>query len=88
MSTFILYLYLETTFHPQGQLENTKELLTFMREDEITPSAQTYAVAFECIERSPLVDKVSMLNFYAKEMQEHVRYLDLCLQNYNIVIEY
>lgn len=64
-------------FPPQGQLEYTKELLTFMREDEIAPSAQSYAAVFECIERSPLVDKVSVLNFYTKEMQEHVSYLQM-----------
>ncbi|XP_053610663.1 DNA-directed RNA polymerase, mitochondrial [Plodia interpunctella] len=53
-----------------GQMENVKELLMFMSEDAIEPNAQTYAAIFECIERNERVDKLTLLNFYHKIMEE------------------
>ncbi|KAI5638464.1 DNA-directed RNA polymerase, mitochondrial [Phthorimaea operculella] len=53
-----------------GQLENTKELLGFMREDNITPNAQTFAAVFETIERSHATDKLTLLNHYLRDMQD------------------
>ena len=56
----------------QGQLENAKELLSIMYEDKIEPNAQTFAAIFECIERSNLFDKHSILDYYNKQMEEKV----------------
>ncbi|KAJ2945772.1 hypothetical protein O0L34_g614 [Tuta absoluta] len=53
-----------------GQLENTKELLGFMREDNITPNAQTFAAVFESIERSHATDKLTLLHHYLRDMQD------------------
>ncbi|KAL4703702.1 hypothetical protein ACJJTC_004117 [Scirpophaga incertulas] len=53
-----------------GQFENTKELLSFMAEGEIKPNAQTYAAVFECVERSNIGDKVTILKFYQKQLEE------------------
>ncbi|XP_049876277.1 DNA-directed RNA polymerase, mitochondrial [Pectinophora gossypiella] len=53
-----------------GHLENTTELLSFMREDGIQADAQTFAAVFECIERSQVSDKLTLLNFYYREMQD------------------
>ncbi|XP_041982411.1 DNA-directed RNA polymerase, mitochondrial [Aricia agestis] len=57
-------------FASKGQLESTEELLSFMSEDGIQPNAQSYAAIFECVERSDVEDKISVLNNYYSEMQE------------------
>lgn len=56
----------------QGQLENVKELLSFMSEDQVEPNAQTYAAIFECVERSDLINKNLALHYYHSQMQEKV----------------
>ncbi|XP_072944627.1 DNA-directed RNA polymerase, mitochondrial [Epargyreus clarus] len=51
-----------------GNLEGTKELMTFMSEDGVDANAQTYAALFECVERSSVEDKFSVLNNYRQKM--------------------
>ncbi|XP_028178400.1 DNA-directed RNA polymerase, mitochondrial [Ostrinia furnacalis] len=53
-----------------GQIENAKELLSKMTEDKIEINHQTYAALFECIERSGMRDKNTLLEHYHKQMQE------------------
>ncbi|XP_013189813.2 DNA-directed RNA polymerase, mitochondrial isoform X1 [Amyelois transitella] len=53
-----------------GQIENVKELLMTMSEDGIEPNAQTYAAVFESIERCERDDKLTLLNFFNKSMEE------------------
>ncbi|XP_045500469.1 DNA-directed RNA polymerase, mitochondrial isoform X2 [Colias croceus] len=53
-----------------GQLENAKELLSYMFSDGINVNAQTFAAIFECVERSQMVDKITVLNYYRKLMEE------------------
>lgn len=58
----------------QGQLENTKELLSQMWEGQVELNHQTYAAIFECVERSNVQDKKTLLEHYHKQMQEKVRF--------------
>ncbi|XP_045774865.1 DNA-directed RNA polymerase, mitochondrial isoform X2 [Maniola jurtina] len=57
-------------FASLGQLENVKELLSFMSEDQVEPNAQTFAAIFECVERSDLINKNLALHYYHSQMQE------------------
>lgn len=43
-----------------------------MSEDKIEPNEQTFATIFECIERTDLINKHSILGFYHREMQNKV----------------
>ncbi|XP_050347708.1 DNA-directed RNA polymerase, mitochondrial [Nymphalis io] len=52
-----------------AQLDNAKELLSFMSDDKIEPNEQTFAAIFECVERTDLNNKNSMLGYYYREMQ-------------------
>ncbi|CAG9564536.1 unnamed protein product [Danaus chrysippus] len=53
-----------------GNIENTKELLSFMSEDQIEPNAQTYAAVFECVERSHMTDKEAILNDFHQVIKD------------------
>ncbi|CAG9788852.1 unnamed protein product [Diatraea saccharalis] len=65
-----IYNILLHGYASMGQLENVKELLSFMTEGKVEPNEQSFAAIFECVERSELSDKVSILKFYRKLMQE------------------
>ncbi|KPI99844.1 DNA-directed RNA polymerase, mitochondrial [Papilio xuthus] len=54
----------------QGNIDNTKALLSFMQEDGVISNAQTFAAIYECIERSNIKQKSSVLEFYNQKMQE------------------
>ncbi|KAM3965715.1 LOW QUALITY PROTEIN: mitochondrial RNA polymerase [Aphomia sociella] len=53
-----------------GEMENVKELLSFMSEDGVEPNAQTYGAVFECIQRSGLNDKDLLLKHYSQQMED------------------
>ncbi|CAK1587142.1 unnamed protein product [Parnassius mnemosyne] len=57
-------------FASLGQVENAKELLSFMEQDGVTLNAQSYAAMFECIERSQIPNKTTVLEFYHQQLQE------------------
>ncbi|XP_023945104.2 DNA-directed RNA polymerase, mitochondrial [Bicyclus anynana] len=70
VSSVKVYNTLLHGFASMGQLENVKELLSFMAEDHVEPNAQTFAAILECVERSNLIDKNSILHYYYRQMQE------------------
>ncbi|XP_068617783.1 DNA-directed RNA polymerase, mitochondrial [Battus philenor] len=57
-------------FASQGNMENVKELKSLMEEDGVPLNAQSYSAIFECVERSHIPDKQTVLEFYYQQMQE------------------
>ncbi|CAG4960033.1 unnamed protein product [Parnassius apollo] len=53
-----------------GQVENAKEILSFMEQDGVNLNAQSYAAMFECVERSQIPNKLTVLEFYRQQLQE------------------
>lgn len=43
-----------------------------MKQDELPLNAQSYAAIFECVERSDMSQKLPVLEFYYRQMQERV----------------
>ncbi|KAJ0174512.1 hypothetical protein K1T71_009620 [Dendrolimus kikuchii] len=53
-----------------GSLENAKGILKMMSEDRVEPNAQSFAAIFECLERSNMADKESLLKYFNNMMAE------------------
>ncbi|XP_059048720.1 DNA-directed RNA polymerase, mitochondrial [Achroia grisella] len=70
-----------------GETENMKELLSFMSEDGIERSAQTYAAVFECIERSSVEDKNSVLESYRGQMEDKGIHLNDLMDKTNFLYD-
>ncbi|XP_048479577.1 DNA-directed RNA polymerase, mitochondrial isoform X3 [Plutella xylostella] len=52
-----------------GSYKEVQEILSWLTQDDIAWSAQTYAAAFECVERSQLPDPVAVLREYRQKME-------------------
>lgn len=53
-------------------LDNTKQLLMNMSEEKVEANPQSFAAVFECIERSSVEDKLEILEYYKKQMDQKV----------------
>lgn len=53
-----------------GLLDDIKKILSYMNTDGIAMNAHTYAIVFECVERSNIENKIDLLTHYEKEMDD------------------
>lgn len=53
-------------------LNHSKQLLSNMSEDGVEANPQTFAAVFECIERSDVEDKLTLLEHYKEQMDQKV----------------
>lgn len=59
--------------------------MSFMSEDGVEANAQTFAALFECVERSNVEDKLSVLNNYKQKMLEKVCLYYICLNFIKVI---